>query len=611
MISADWPPATTRCGGDDGAAEVFVDDTGDGVVDGAVDGAVALDGLAQATAAPMSATISACPIDLSWTSVDPPNGGFIMAWIRTATVAGLVAAIALCSFGCDSGPKPGEEGAYWGKKLLEAKDPAKRDAAMKHLQEVKDPSSLPSLYEELKQPISEQRASVVELIGLVGDKSSVDAIVSSIDPFAGAGRDKEARFKTNTNEKAIKAISRIAQKDPSVAQNAGATGAIQKLLKSNSLDVQLAAITALGDLKVTSAVDELIEIADGHPNNFIVKNACLALTEIGDPKAAEVMGKLMFFERPPASFYVESSYGLFTLGKPALPVLDALWKGDFKPIEQLHVDPMVMKTKAVVVYGDIADPGTFDRIIEAATTEGSTTGPALLRIEGQRAAGRIGLDKVVPALKKQMDNVDVSQSEHALAALVQLGRREIAGDLWGMTTSDGYMKNCKSQDNTEDQCKFNEVQVRKVRLLNWSRIAPGSQYADFEKALAAEQNPKVKAELEKVKPRLEVARDCDGKIPCLIEKLKAENPLARDRAAYELLWANTDASRDALIGALTDKDNEVRYAAIMGVLRKLPADSAKLADVVAKQLADEKGQTQYIRINEDLKRLEVRLRRGY
>jgi HEAT repeat protein len=117
--------------------------------------------------------------------------------------------------------------------------------------------------------------------------------------------------------------------------------------------------------------------------------------------------------------------------------------------------------------------------------------------------------------------------------------------------------------------------------------------------------------MEKVKPRLEAARDCDGKVPCLIEKLKSEAPMARDRAAYELLWVNTDESRDGLVTALTDKDNEVRYAAIMGVLRRLPKDTVALADTVKAQLESEKGQTQYIRINEDLKRLEVRLRRGY
>ncbi len=531
--------------------------------------------------------------------------------VRTQAALALCAVAALALVvGCEGKPEPGKEGAFYAAKLLKEQHPSKRDVLVKQLQEVKDPSAVPGLLEELKQPLSDQRPPIVELLGLIGDKSVVDAIAGQIDPFAAAGRDKEGKQKTNTNEKAIKAIVRLAQKDPSVKENTAAKAQVAKLLKSGSLDVQLAAIAALGDLDAQESVEDLIEIADGHPHNFIVKNACEALTKLGDPRAAPVFAKLMFFERDGVSFYRESSYGLFTLGKASLPVLDALWKNSFQPIEQLHIDPLVQKTKAIVVYGDLAEPSTFDRIIEAAQTEGATTGPALLRIEGQRAAGRIGLDKVANGLKKQIDNVDVSQSEHALAGLVQLGRKEIAADVWSWTTADGYMKNCKPQ-GTEEQCKYSEAQVRNVRLLHWSRVAPGSALADLDAAIATEQNAKVKETMTKYRPRLVVAKDCDGKVPCLIEKLKDADPIARERAAYELLWKNTDETRDALVTVLTDKDNEVRYAAIMGVLRRIPKDSVPFADKVKAQLDAEKGQTQYIRINEDLKRLEIRLRRGY
>jgi hypothetical protein len=320
----------------------------------------------------------------------------------------------------------------------------------------------------------------------------------------------------------------------------------------------------------------------------------------------------MFFERTGVSFYREASWGLFVLGKESLPTLKTIWDGQFKSIETMHIDPLVQKTKVVVVYGDLADPSTFDQIVAAAATEGNETGPALLRIEGMRAAARIGIDKVAATMKKRMDNVDISQSEHALAGLVQLGHKEIAGDIWKMATPEGFLKNCTSQDNEPEQCKMNEVQIRGVRLLHWSRIAPGSALADLEKALAAEQAPKLKDAMEKAKSRLQTAKDCEGKgVACFKEKLKDANAQVRERAAYELLWANTDEARDALVDALADKDNETRYAAIVGVLRRMPKDGVAIADKVKAQLESERGQAQYIRINEDLKRLEVRLRRGY
>jgi HEAT repeat protein len=528
--------------------------------------------------------------------------------LRTLALVSLVTAIGAC----DTGPKPGEEGAYWGKKLIEAPDAAKRDAALKHLQEAKDKGSLPFLFDELKKPVSEVRPAVVELVGVLGDASAVEPLIGAIDLLAGAGHDKESRIKANANEKAVKALTRVAQQDPAVAKDARVIEVIRKLSSSNSLDVQLAAIYALGELRATDAVDDLIKIADGHENNFMVKNACEALTKLGDPRAAEVMGKLMFFERTGVSFYREASWGLFMLGKDAMPTLNTIWDGKFKPIDTLHIDPFVQKTKALVVFGDLADPSTFDRIVEAAGTEGNETGPALLRIEAMRAAARIGLDRVVPTLKKRMDNVDISQSEHALAGLVQLGRKEVAGDIWKMATPEGFLKNCTSQDNEAEQCKVNEVQIRGVRLLHWSRIAPGSALGDLEKAWAKESNPKLKEALEKAKSRLEAARDCDGKgVACFKEKLNDKNAQVRERAAYELLWTNTDESRDALVEALADKDNETRYAAIMGVLRRMPGNGVAVADKAKAQLETERGQAQYIRINEDLKRLEVRLRRGH
>jgi HEAT repeat protein len=530
---------------------------------------------------------------------------------RTRTLSLVVAPVVLLA-ACDTGPKPGQEGAYWGEKLVEASDPAKRDAAMKHLQEEQDKGSLPFLYEVLKQPPSEVRPAVVELIGMIGDDGSVDPVVGSVDLLAGAGHDKESKLRSNTNEKALKALTRLAQKNPAVAQNPRVVEVARKLSSSNSLDVQLAAIYALGELKAKEAVDDLIGIADGHENNYMVKNACEALTKIGDAKAANVMGKLLFFERTGASFYREASWGLFLLGKEAMPTLRSIAEGTFKPIETMHIDPFVQKTKSLVVMGDLFDPSTHDFIVTAATTEGAGTGPALFRIEGMRAASRLGLDKIVPALKKRMDNVDVSQSEHALAALVLLGRKEIASDLWKMTTSDGFMKNCTGQDNEADQCKFNEAQIRGVRLLHWSRVAPGSALGELEKALGVEQNPKVKDAMEKAKSRVQVAKECDGKgVGCWREKLKDENAQVRERAAYELLWTGTDESRDALVDVLTDKDNETRAVAIVAVSRRPPTDGVPLADKLKAQLETERGQAQYIRINEDLKRLEVRLRRGF
>ena len=98
---------------------------------------------------------------------------------------------------------------------------------------------------------------------------------------------------------------------------------------------------------------------------------------------------------------------------------------------------------------------------------------------------------------------------------------------------------------------------------------------------------------------------------CWVDTLKHENPRYRERAGYELLWRGSKRSKaanEALLESLADKDNEARYAAILAVWRSLPEGGAEKVDAILKR---EKGKTQFVRINEDLKRIQIKLRRGY
>lgn len=523
----------------------------------------------------------------------------------TATLAAALFTATLL-VGCDTGPKPGEEAVYWGEKLNTEPELAKREVALAKLNELKDKKALPALYDALKQtgPAIELRPKVVELIGVIGDEASLQPLVDAVDWGAGAGRDKETRALANANEKIAKALGKLGKGDDQKVVDT-----LKRLADNNSQDVQLAAIVALGDLRAAAAVDKLIEVADGHPNNFMVKNAVQALGKIRDPKAARVLGKLLFFERQGVSFYPDASYALFLVGQEAVPVLDEIYANKFKEIEDLHIEPGVQKTKAIVVYGDLAMPTSNKKILENVDVQGNDTSTALLRIEAQRAAGRIGLKDAVPGLRNRMDNVDVSQSEHALAALAQIGERKVLDDVYNMATVAGFLKNCTKQGNGEDECRFSQVQIRKPRILAWSRLA--SDTSKLDALLAEEKDEGFKKWIGEQGERVKAAAECKSDFACWKGKLKDASARVRERAAYELAWMDTDEARDALLDALTDDDNEVRYAAIIGVGRRLPKDAQGVADRLEKQLEAEKGKTQYIRINEDLKRLEVRVRRGY
>jgi HEAT repeat protein len=520
-------------------------------------------------------------------------------WSRSPLlIVGFIVGLAAA---CDGGPKAGDEALYYGPKLLEG-DAKSRDAAMKHLSELKDKRSLPFLYDALKGNEAEIRPEAAQLIGLLGDASSVDPLVAGIDWTAGAGRDNKSRANATTNERIAKALGRVAP-----AGDAKAIEALKRLSAANNNDVQLASIVALGDLKATAAVKDLVDIAEGHTNNFMVKNAVEALGKIGDEKAIPVLVRMLFFERQGVSFYREASYALFQIGKPAVEPLMALYtKGTAPSIEDLHVERAFQKAKSLVVLADIADPASFPLILDAVNT-GDEPNAALIRLAGADAAGRLGLDKAIPGLVKRMDDVDISQSEHALAALTLLGHKAIVKDLGVLASHDGYAKQCKARGNSDEQCTFSEAQVRKQRITALARMGGPDEAAVLEKLAAAETNADLKKVFDEQKARISAIQECGAKgLPCWAGKLKDPDARVRERAVLEHVWQG-DAT--ALVDALGDADNDVRYFAAVAVLRKLPADKA-VADRVKKILEEEQGKTQYIRVNEDLKRVEVRVRRG-
>ncbi|MFZ9887706.1 MAG: HEAT repeat domain-containing protein [Myxococcota bacterium] len=532
-------------------------------------------------------------------------------------------------FACDSGPQPGEEASYWGKKLQEG-ELAKREAAMQHLVQLKDPKSLPFLYDVLKGDVIQLKSSAAQLIAAIGDDTSVEPLLGAVDWNAGAGRDKDSRLAATTNERIAQGLANLGKPgDTKVIET------LRRLAGSNHLNTQLAAIVGLGELRAESAVQDLIDIAEGHDNNFMVKNAIIALGNIGDEKAVPVLTKMLFFERG-VSFYREASYALFQLGKPAVATLKAVYNGTFAPIEALHIPPGIAKAKALEVLTDIGDPQVIDLAIAANNLAGGDTETVLARAKAQVALGRLGVKSAVSGLMRHWDDVDVSQSEFALAAISHIGDRGAAPALLQMSTHAGYLDQCVTkQQNPEGACRFSEHQVRKVRLEALSRLAGGDiagawqemildaekqAASEKDKAAAASGNDKQVAEkaaqghektrdlLKERMPMLDAATECGDNLECWVGKLASENPRVREKAGYELLYRGDQSASAALLKSLADQDNEARYAAILASWRTLPKDGVEQIDAI---LTAEKGKTQFVRINEDLKRLRVKVARGY
>lgn len=539
----------------------------------------------------------------------------------------LIAATLVGTTACDTGPKPGEEAVYYAERL-KSDDATKRAQALKELIHLKDARSLAGVHGLLASGELELRGEAADLLGQIADVSSIDPLINAIDWKAGSGKNKKTRMAANANERIAKALGQVGEKAP-----AKVIATLKKLADTNHLNTQLAAIVALGRLKATDAVDQLVLIADGSNNNFIVKKTVVALGQIQDPRAVPVLAKLLFFERDGVSFYREASWAMFKIGKPAVETLVKTFHGKNTDLENMNLKPAVMQAKVLQILTDLGAPEVKDLALAVADSKVYDAFTGAARANAHTALGRLGFKDGKKVLLKHWDNVDITQSEFALTALVEMGAKDVVPALIKMSTHDGFMNQCvKVQDNPEARCKVSNPQVRRQRLKALSRLAGGKDLAAFDAIIkdmskldnvegvppkfAAKlkaEGQKLKADLEKARARIAAAKECDGKgNACWASKLKDKNPMVRERAAYELMWAGAADQLDAVAGNLQDEDNEARFAAILAVWRLMPkTPNVKLADKAAKILAEEKGKTQFIRINEDLKRLEVKLRRGF
>jgi HEAT repeat protein len=113
---------------------------------------------------------------------------------------------------------------------------------------------------------------------------------------------------------------------------------------------------------------------------------------------------------------------------------------------------------------------------------------------------------------------------------------------------------------------------------------------------------------------LEAARVCASDAPCWLPRLKDTDPVVRARAAYELGRAGAADAVTPLLQAASDEQLLVREAAARALdwLAAIPAARPALkaaAPALAAQLAKEQGNTQFMKVNEDLRRLHVKLSR--
>jgi HEAT repeat protein len=510
----------------------------------------------------------------------------------------------------------------WMRKLGH-RDPEVRVQAVQHLRKLMAKRAAPRIAALLKDPLLKQEAAFA--LQDLGGPDQVDALVGAVDtPDAGSGA--AARAANRTNEGIARALGRIG--------DARGGPALLRLVRATDDSVRLAAVEALGMLKSKQAVSELSHIVDDpSAPPLLIKQAIVALGQIGDPGAIPALTHGLVIERQGVSFLPESSFALFIIGEPAVePLMKIVQDRDPRYLAWAKQDNQARAgtyAKAALVLGDLGDPRAVPVLLAKLryvdpdpVPESSRLFSNLVRMFAANALGRMRAAQAAPAVQALVSTSSAQDEEvttFAAEALVWMGDRAQARELMKKAQT-GVLKLrltvAQSAALLGEPVLGNEVVNVAVRESKGDPQACLRQLTEL--TLPVEQ-PRQACELlatqfgELSRP-LEAARVCAGDSPCWLPKLQDPDPVVRARAAYELGRAGAGEAVPALAKAVGEEQLLVRTAATRALewLASVPAARSALKGVapqLSDQLAQEAGKPEYIKANEDLRRLQAKLSR--
>lgn len=527
--------------------------------------------------------------------------------MRRIIVGGLLS-LALITTSCKSDPALPET---WAKRISGAKTTKDKVKAVEELRSSKylTPAFFPMLQQQLndaKKP--EVKLAIARVLGEQKDASALDALVNAIDPAASESDGKAM------NKEIATALGELGDKK--------AVTALTRLLKTKDNFTVLAAIDALGTLKAKEAFEPLYEIGtDDAIEPFITKKAIIALGNLGDPRAVPGLIKAMFKERRGISFYMESSFALYQLGTPAADALVPVVEGKDKELldwaAKNNVKDIALYLKATQVLGDLHDKRAEKTIVGFLNFKSEFDDMRLLmRMRAADALGRMRSKEGVKPLAALLDEPEGNARNEYVWSLVRIGGKDAVPRL--------------VETATKGMWGGREASIRGVAML-------GDDPSVFQKFAEADQKlyeaeckeydgnegcndvpGSLKKHQEKIasyKARAEAAAECKGDMGCWAKKLDGKDEGIRERAAYELGRSGNAGSIDELMKRLTDTNLDTRLAIIQGADWLIDdsadalAQARKSLPALEKQVADEKGKTEFVKVNEDLRRLLAKLRR--
>jgi len=547
--------------------------------------------------------------------------------VRVVAALLCVSFVGACSKGDPNDPQT------WVKQLSSEETAAKLQALEK-LAELGDKSAAAAIAPLLAEG-GEVKVQAVKTLAKLNDPASVPALIDAIDFGVGVGTDPAIKRANEANKEIAEALGDLGDKS--------AVEPLAKLAdRSKDSYAKIAAINALGQLGDSKAVPKLVELAtDEGLEPYVNKKAVQALGNIGDPGAVPAIKKMLFHERKGISFYAESSYAAYQIGKKAAePLLDVL-EGKDEALNKWADDHDIYRealyAKAAQVLGDLNEQRAVPTLIKYLNyarpgNDPDAIDPTVLIVRRQAAdaLSRMRVPAAVDALVKNLKEQEGNLRAVYADALVAIGDRKALPGLEACALKGNVMD---KSNHARKGCYVALSRLGDEKTLatweNWEKTEPGLstkacmkevEYDDAKGKEAAQKHcDEVAANVVKIlqdnKARLVAYNECKADVACWTGKLKDENPLVRERAAIELGHIADPKAMPALLEALADKNLEARFAAIMAVDWVATQSKDGLATAsqgLAKldgQIAAEKDKIQFVKINEDLKRLAVKIRR--
>jgi len=533
----------------------------------------------------------------------------------------LALAVALSLAGCKA-PDPSDP-QTWLKQLQDS-DPKVRVKAVQELRKLKARQAAPRIAAQLKDPLVKEDAALA--LQDIGGPSEVQPLLDAVDTTVGAGSDQATRVANRTNAKIAEALGNIG--DPKAGP------ALLRLARASDDLVRLSAVQALGLVHDQEAVPELSHIVDDPAAPpLLIKKAIVSLGQIGDPAAIPALTHGLVLERQGVSFLPESSFALFLIGQPAVEPLMKIAQ-DQDPAylawaKENNRAPAGTYAKAALVLGDLEDQKAVPVLLAKLKYVDPDPVPGtsrlltnLVRMFAANALGRLRAKEAAAPIQSLISTKDPQDEDlvnFASEALVWIGDRAQARELIKKVAA-GVLK--LRLPVAQSAALFGEPALGKDILgiaVKESKGPQSSCLKQLSDLTMPVDDPKTACDLlatqfgELSRP-FEAARVCASDVPCWLPKLSDQDPVVRAHAAYELGRAGAPEAVPQLVKAASEELLLVREAAIRALdwLAAVPAAKAPLkaaAGQLAAQLSAEQGKVQFLKVNEDLRRVQVKLAR--